>query len=237
LTEPKNVRYNNKGEFWRHILRELAIEEYLESIGTLEEQEIPVRTSSLAELLEVSPASVSEMLRRLSDKGLVEYTPYEGACLTSEGRERVQKLTRRHRLWEVFLHQYLGLGWEDVYEDACNLEHATSDAVAAKMAEFLGNPEMCPHGGPIPREDGQQTEVDGITLNNLSPGQEALVIRVINERSARMLHYLSDSGLVIGARVKLLEKSPFDGILSVRVNNIIKAIGPGVASFIVVKPL
>jgi DtxR family Mn-dependent transcriptional regulator len=218
-------------------LSELAVEEYLESIGMLEEQESPVRTSLLAQLLEVSPASVSEMLRRLSEKGLVEYTPYEGAYLTEEGRQRVQKLTRRHRLWEVFLHKYLGMGWEDVYEDACNLEHATSDAVAEKMAEFLGNPELCPHGGPIPREDGQQPEVEGIMLSNLTTGQEAVIVRVLNERSTRLLRYLSDSGLTIGARVKLLEKSPFDGILSVAVGDAIKAIGPEVASYIVVRPL
>lgn len=218
-------------------MSELAIEEYLESIGSLEEQEKPVRTSALAQLLEISPASVSEMLRRLSEKGLVDYVPYEGAKLTDEGRQRVQKLTRRHRLWEVFLHKYLGIGWEDVYQDACHLEHATSDTVAERMSEFLGNPELCPHGSIIPRENGRQTEVPGIPLDHLDTGQTGEIVRVINERSSRLLHYLTDTGLVIGARVKLLEKVPFEGILSIEVNNIVKAIGPEVASYIIVKPL
>jgi DtxR family Mn-dependent transcriptional regulator len=218
-------------------LSEVTIEEYLESIGTLEEQASPVRTSALAQLLEISSASVSEMLRRLSEKGLIEYTPYEGARLTEEGKQRVQKLTRRHRLWEVFLNRYLGIGWEEVYRDACDLEHATSEAVAEKLAQFLGKPERCPHGEPIPGKDGYPKEVAGIALNELDSGQEAQVVRVINERNPKLLHYLTESGIIIGARLKILEKATIDGTLTIQVNNAIKAIGPEVASYIIVRPL
>ena len=108
-------------------------EEYLESIGTLEESENPVSTTSIAQSMGISLASVSEMVRRLSEKGLVEYMPYGGARLTGEGQKRYIRLTRRHRLWEVFLHKHLNIGWEDVYSDACALEHATSDLVAEKL--------------------------------------------------------------------------------------------------------
>jgi DtxR family Mn-dependent transcriptional regulator len=110
-------------------MSELTVEEYLESIGALEEWESPVSTSSIAQSMGVSLASVSEMLRRLAEKGLVEHTPYGGASLTKDGRLRFLRLTRRHRLWEVFLNRYLGISWEDVYRHACDLEHATSDLV------------------------------------------------------------------------------------------------------------
>ena len=115
-------------------------EEYLETIGALEERERPVSTSAIAQGMGVSQASVSEMLRRLTDKGLVEHTPYGGASLTGEGRTRFLHLTRRHRLWEVFLNRYLGIPWEDVYQYACTLEHATSDIVADRLADFMDNP-------------------------------------------------------------------------------------------------
>jgi DtxR family Mn-dependent transcriptional regulator len=117
-------------------LSQRTIEEYLESIGALEERESPVSTSSIAQSMGLSMASVSEMLHRLSAKGLVEYTPYGGASLTDEGRQRFLRLTRRHRLWEVFLNRHLGIGWEDVYQHACSLEHATTDVLADKLAEF-----------------------------------------------------------------------------------------------------
>ena len=215
-----------------------TIEEYLETINILEEMEgSPVKTSSLAQVLEVSSASVSEMLHRLSEKGLVSYTPYGGVSLTEEARRQVLKLTRRHRLWEVFLNRHLGIGWEDVYHEACNLEHNTSDLVAEKLAQFLGNPAACPHGSPIPKGDQQPSKIPGTPLAELNIGQKARVVRVTNERNTKLLHYLTDLGLIPGAEFEVLEKAPFDGTLTINVNNSIKAIGPEVASFIMVEPV
>ncbi len=215
-----------------------TIEEYLETINILEELEgSPVKTSSLARVLEVSSASVSEMLHRLSEKGLINYTPYGGVSLTEEARRQVLKLTRRHRLWEVFLNRHLGIGWEDVYHEACNLEHNTSDLVAEKLAQFLGNPAACPHGSPIPKGDHQPPKIPGTPLAGLNIGQKAKVIRVTNERNTRLLHYLTDLGLIPGAEFEVLEKAPFDGTLTIKVKNSIKAVGPEVASFIMVEPL
>ena len=218
-------------------MSERTVEEYLESIGTLEERESPVSTSSIAQALEVSPASVSEMLHRLSKKGLVEYTPYGGATLTKKGRRHFLKLTRRHRLWEVFLNRYLGIGWEDVYQPACSLEHATSDLIAEKLAEFLDNPEVCPHGSPIPSSSLERPEVSGIPLADLEAGRMAEVARVISEGNVEFLHYLSSLGLIPGAKVKVLEKAPFDGTLTIEVNNSTKAIGREAASLIMVEPI
>ena len=218
-------------------MSERTVEEYLESIGALGERESPVSTSSIAQVLEVSPASVSEMLHRLSKKGLVEYTPYGGATLTEKGRRHFLRLTRRHRLWEVFLNRYLGIGWEDVYQPACSLEHATSDLIAEKLAEFLGNPKVCPHGNPIPKSNLKQPKVSGIPLADLEAGRMAEVARVISEGNVEFLHYLSSLGLIPEAKVKVQEKASFDGTLTIEVNNSTKAIGRAAASLIMVEPI
>ena len=214
-----------------------TVEEYLETIGAMEERENPVSTSSIAQSMGLSSASVSEMLRRLSEKGLVEYTPYGGANLTEEGRQRFLRLTRRHHLWEVFLNQYLDIGWEEVYQHACSLEHATTDLVAEKLAEFLGNPESCPHGSPIPESNLKRPSSSGITMADLEAGQSAQMLSVIIERNPEFLHYLSSLGLIPGATVKILEKAPYDGTLTIDVNNTTKAIGREAASLIMIKSL
>ncbi len=215
-----------------------TVEEYLETINTLEEMEgTPVKTSSLARVMEVSSASVSEMLRRLSEKGMVNYTPYGGVSLTEKGWQYVTKLTRRHRLWEVFLNRYLGIGWQEVYDEACNLEHNTSDMVAEKLAQFLGKPETCPHGSPIPYGKKQPSRMPGIPLAELDIGHKARVIQVTNERNSELLNYLTELGLIPGAEMELSEKASFDGTLTVKINDCTKAISAEVASFIKVEPI
>ena len=176
-------------------------------------------------------------LQRLAKKELVEYTPYGGATLTEEGRQRFLRLTRRHRLWEVFLNQYLGIGWEDVYHHACSLEHATTDQVAEKLADFLGNPKSCPHGSPIPNGNLKHRSHSGITLADLEVGKSAKMLSVIVESNPEFLRYLNSLGLTPGATVKILEKASYDGTLTIEVNSASKAIGREAASLIMVKPL
>ena len=212
-------------------------EEYLETIGALEERESPVSTSSIAQSMGLSLASVSEMLRRLSKKGLVEHTPYGGASLTDEGRQRFLKLTRRHRLWEVFLNRHLGIGWEDVYNHACSLEHATSDLVTDKLDVFLNHPDVCPHGSPIPRKNLERPVSDGTILADLEIGQSASVLNVIIEHNTDFLKFLTNLELTPGTRLKVIEKAPYDGTLTVEVNNNTHAIGKEAASLVMVKPL
>lgn len=215
-----------------------TVEEYLETINNLEEMEgTPVKTSSLARVMEVSSASVSEMLRRLSEKGMVNYTPYGGVSLTERGWQYVTRLTRRHRLWEVFLNRYLGIGWQEVYNEACNLEHNTSDMVAEKLAQFLGRPETCPHGSPIPYGKIQPPKMPGILLAELDVGHKARIIQVTNERNSELLSYLTELGLIPGAEMELSEKASFDGTLTVKINDCTKAISAEVASFIKVEPI
>ena len=220
----------------KYDMSQRTVEEYLESIGSLEEHESPVSTTSIAQIMGLSLASVCEMVRRLSEKGLVEYTPYGGANLTDEGRKRFLRLTRRHRLWEVFLNRYLGIGWEDVYQHACSLEHATTDLVVQKLAKFLDNPEVCPHGRPIPGSNLERPNGSGIPLSKLEVGQSATMLSVISEHNTEFLHYLTDLGLTPGATVTVTERAPYDGTLTIEVNNATKAIGRDAASQIMVKP-
>jgi DtxR family Mn-dependent transcriptional regulator len=217
-------------------LSQRTVEEYLESIGALEERESPVSTSSIAQSMGLSMASISEMLHRLSSKGLVEYTPYGGTSLTEEGRKRFLRLTRRHRLWEVFLNRHLGIGWEDVYQYACNLEHATTDVLANKLDDFLKNPDTCPHGSPIPKKNLEQPVSPGITMADLEPGQSAKITKVIIENNSEFLRFLSSLKLVPGAKVKVLEKATFDGTMTVEIDNTTRAIGKETASLLMVKP-
>jgi len=215
-----------------------TIEEYLETIKTLEEMEgSPVKTSSLARVLAVSAASVSEMLQRLSEKGMVKYTPYSGVSLTEKGLQQALKLTRRHRLWEVFLNRYLDIGWEEVYDEACNLEHNTSDLVAEKLAQFLDNPVVCPHGNPIPDGSLKLPETSGTPIANLQIGKKARIVRIANEINAELLHYLNELSLVPGAEIEVIEKATFDGTITIKAGEFIKAISADVASFIKVEPL
>ncbi|MCK5577747.1 MAG: metal-dependent transcriptional regulator [Dehalococcoidales bacterium] len=219
-------------------MSERTVEEYLESISVLEEiKGVPVRTSSLAQVLEVSPASVSEMLHRLSERGLVNYAPYEGVSLSRAGRLMVLKLTRRHRLWEVFFNKYLGVDWEDVYQEACNLEHATSELLTDKLAEFLGNPPVCPHGSPIPNKKLEQPRTSGIPLAELEVGQTAKIVCVVRENNSRLLRHLTGLQLVPGAMVKVMEKTPFDGTLTIEVNGSTRAIGREASSFVMAEPV
>jgi DtxR family Mn-dependent transcriptional regulator len=219
-------------------LSQQTVEEYLETIDTLEEVEgSPVKTSSLAQFMKLSSASVSEMLHRLSEKGLVNHTPYGGVSLTEEGKRYVIKLTRRHRLWEVFLNRHLGISWQDVYHEACILEHNTSDLVAEKLAQFLDNPKTCPHGSPIPKVDQKLTRMPGSPLTDLNTGRKARVVRITNEINTKFLYYLDDLGLIPGAEFEVLDKAPFGGTMTIKINDSIKAIGPEVACYVMVEPL
>lgn len=210
-----------------------TIEEYLETIQTLEEMEgSPVKTSSLARVLTVSAASVSEMLQRLSEKGMVRYTPYGGVSLTEKGLQQVQKLTRRHRLWEVFLNRHLGISWDRVYNEACNLEHNTSELVTKKLAHFLDNPVVCPHGSPIPDENLKLPKTSDISLADLEKGKKVTITRIANEINSELLSHIAGLGLAPGIVIEVIERSSFDGTTTITVGNSIRGISAEVASFI-----
>lgn len=211
-------------------------EEYLEAIYALAESgEQPVKTSQLANYLELAAASVSEMLARLAERKLVNYTPYEGVSLTPIGQRRVLELTRQHRLWEVFLYQYLGINLADVYQEACILEHATSKLVTGKLAEFLGNPRLCPHGNPIPDNYDVLPELAGIPLADVEKGRQARVVRISHVKNTGWLSYLSEIKLLPGTVIEVTDKTPLDNTITIKIDDKIKSLGPKYSTFIFVE--
>lgn len=205
---------------------------YLDAIYHLDERGKAATTSNLAEELGVSMASVSEMLRKLGEQGLLNYEPYQPVTLTETGRQRAVQLARRHRLWEVFLVEKLGMGWEAVYREACNLEHATSEAVVEALAEFLGHPATGPRGYPVPDPNGDVPVLpESVSLETLEAGQRGRIVQV-SERGPELLGYLKQMSLVPGQVVEVVVKAPFDGPLTIRTDGTSYAIGRKVAACI-----
>jgi DtxR family Mn-dependent transcriptional regulator len=212
-----------------------SMEQYLDVIYHLEDGGSPVTTSALADSLGISRGSVSEMIRKLAKRGLVHHEPYGTIRLTDEGRQRIQLLSRRQRLWEVFLFERLGLGWDQVFAEACRLEHATSELVTEKLAEFLDHPEHCPHGYPIPLPDGEPATRPALpSLADLEPGQKGQ-IACITGRRPEVLRYLTDLGLVPGAIVKVEDKAPFGGPITLRIGEASRAIALEIALTIMIE--
>lgn len=187
-----------------------SVEDYLKAIYRLTTAGEPATTSHIAHLLDLSPPSVSGMVKRLSEQGLLEHLPYRGVVLTAAGRRLALRTVRRHRLIESYLVAYLGYSWDAVHDEAERLEHAISDELAERMAAALGNPGVDPHGDPIPTADGDVAEIAGIPLSE-APAGAAMEIRRVNEHEAERLRYLAALGLVPGAVVTVTERQPFDG--------------------------
>jgi len=212
------------------------VEEYLETIYKLEQDVSPVTTSAVAKQLGISPASVSEMAGKLAEQGLVTREPYKGVALTAKGKSQALTLIRRHRLWERFLTDVLGLSWDQVHEEACRLEHITSPLVEERLAQFLGEPETCPHGHPMPTADGEMAIEAGHPLAKLTAGQRARVLRV-PEDDVDLLRYLATLGLKPQATVQVEAVAPFQGPLTLQVGEAQHVLGRELASRIVVRPL
>lgn len=173
-----------------------------------------VSTKSIAARLSVAPASVTNMLVRLQERGLVEYERYRGALLTGEGRAEALRLIRRHRLIETFLLEHLGYSWQEVHDEAEKLEHAVSDLFTERLAELLGHPGRDPHGHPIPKPDGSLPEEDLRTLAESRRGDSVVISRVSDDNASR-LSYLGERGLVPGSRVLVREVRDLDGVVTV----------------------
>ncbi|MGA9351236.1 MAG: metal-dependent transcriptional regulator [Anaerolineae bacterium] len=213
-----------------------SIEEYLEAIYKLREEGQPVALSTLAECLKISPVSANEMVRKLVEQKLVLYEPYKGVSLTPAGQAQALAVIRRHRLWERFLTDVLGLSWDQVHEEACRLEHATSPLVEERLAQLLGEPGTCPHGHPMPTAEGEMAVEAGCPLAELTAGQKARILRV-PEGDVTLLQYLATLGLEPQATVQVEAVAPFQGPLTVQVGEARHVLGRELASQIVVRPL
>jgi DtxR family Mn-dependent transcriptional regulator len=191
-----------------------SVEDYLKGIYRLSSTGLPVSTSDIAELLELSAPSVSGMIRRLSDQGLLEHVPYRGVLLTAAGRQVAIRMLRRHRLIEAYLVGFLGYSWDTVHDEAERLEHAVSDVLIERMAAVLGHPRFDPHGDPIPDSDGMIDELVYTPLAEI-PGGETVEIRRVATSQADRLRYLETSGLIPGTRVTVTRHQPFHGPITV----------------------
>jgi DtxR family Mn-dependent transcriptional regulator len=209
-----------------------SMEQYLQTVCKLSSEQSPVALSALADRLGVSSVSANEMIKKLGARGLVTYEPYKGVTLTAEGQTQALCVIRRHRLWERFLADVLGISWDRVHEEACQLEHATSSLVEEKLAQFLNEPETCPHGHPVAGTDCCCEE--GLPLSELEPGQCAVVLRVA-EHDADLLRYLAELELRPQAMIEIEEVAPFDGPLTVRIGECHRVVGRQVASQITVR--
>lgn len=190
--------------------------DYLAAIYRLSLEHSKVTTSTLAESLYVSPAAVSSMLKRLEETGHIERSTAEGIVLTEQGRLASLQSVRRHRLLEVFLVEVMGFTWDQVHSEAARLEHAISGAFETRMFELCGRPTHCPHGNPIPSEHGELVIEDLTSLPQVETGTEGVLQRVGTDDPS-VLRYLSRMALLPGCRVRLLEKAPFNGPLTVHV--------------------
>ncbi len=211
-----------------------TMEEYLEAIYKLAE-EGSVRPSQIAETLSVSQPTVTATLKRLKAQGLVT-RPDNAVALTSAGRRQALDIIRRHRLAERLLVDVLGLSWDEVHEEACRLEHALSPRIQRALEEYLEQPDVCPHGHPIPSESGEIAVVAGTPLSSHAAGESVEVLRVA-EGDDELLTYLASLGLFPGTEVEIMEVAPFKGPLLVDVGGSRYAIGREVATKIVVRPL
>lgn len=210
------------------------VEDYLKAIYDLERSGGPAETNAIAQLLMVTPASVSGMMRRLAEQGLIDHEPYRGVRLTPEGRRTALLTLRRHRVIEAYLTTALGYSWDEVHDEAERLEHAASDELINRMAAAIGEPATDPHGAPIPTRDGTLREPALVPLSSLAGGEKGRVERV-GDRSSDRLRYLAGLGIVPGASVTVVQRDPFDGPIVVLVDEDPRTIGAGLAAHVLVE--
>jgi DtxR family Mn-dependent transcriptional regulator len=196
-----------------------SIEDYVKVIYSFTEwQDKPITSSQLAQRLGVANSSVSEMVRKLKDQGLVDHKPYSAITLTRDGVRLALSMVRRHRLIETYLVQQLGYSWDEVHDEAEQLEHAVSDTFIERMAAKLGNPLRDPHGDPIPGADGTVLMPPAHLLNELDQGHTGRITRISDE-NPDLLRYLSAQEIDLDAEVEVVGRKPFGGALVVRVSS------------------
>jgi DtxR family transcriptional regulator, Mn-dependent transcriptional regulator len=202
-----------------------AVEDYVKAVYMLEQHDGSASTAALAARLEVTPAAVSGMLRKLAALGLVEHEPYHGVHLTDRGRLVALEVVRHHRLLELFLVESLGMGWDEVHAEAEVLEHVLSEELEELIAAKLGHPTLDPHGDPIPsRELAINDDVESRDLYQLEPGARGTLVRVSDD-DPEMLRFLTERGITPGTRLEVIDRQPFEGPLTVRVGDEMHVLG------------
>jgi DtxR family transcriptional regulator, Mn-dependent transcriptional regulator len=225
------------------------LEEYLESILDIEEKDGIAKTSAIAKCMKVAPASVTEALQTLADKGFVHYEPYKGAYLTGQGREMARKVKRRHRLLEVFLSEVLHINGENVHDEACKMEHTLSDETECALCKMLNAPARCPHGSLIEACDRDVESCEAclrektppsrctrdehlIPVTTLQPGQKGTIAFIRGDNS--VVQRLTDLGLTLKTDIELVRKAPLLGPVEIAVRKTRLAIDHAIADHIFV---
>lgn len=227
------------------------VEEYLETIFDLESRDGPAKTTAIAKCLKVAPASVTEVLKSLSEKGFIQYEPYQGATLTDEGRKIADTIKRKHRLLEVFLTDVLKLNRDKVHDEACRMEHSISEDTETAICKMLDAPAHCPHGSPISpcnKGVGSCAECDGaekadipvvirnkkiIPITDLKPEQNGHIAFIRGD--CKVVQRLSDLGLTLGTKVSILKKTPMEGPVEILVRRTKLAVDHAIAENIFIE--
>lgn len=196
-----------------------AEENYLKAIYHLSKAgDSDVSTNALSDLMNTKPASVTDMIRKLDDKGMVTYKKYYGVNISKKGKSMALQVIRKHRLWEVFLVEKLKFSWDEVHEVAEQLEHIRSGLLIQRLDEFLGFPKVDPHGDPIPDENGEMTIAKKVPLELVEVGGKGKIVAV-NDEGSSFLQYLDKIGVYLGARVEVTEKVTFDGSMEIVIDS------------------
>lgn len=191
-------------------------EDYLKTIYSLKGADQIVSNKQLTKALSVSAASVTDMNNRLEKEQLITYYPYKGVQLTDLGIQVANQLIRKHRIWEVFLHEKLGFHWNEVHEEADRLEHASSDKVIERLSDLLGNPEFDPHGGIIPNADGtvNKNRIPLVTLEEVKVNQ-SFIVKEVPDDDTELLDYLSEKDFSLNDKYEITEADTYDGTITI----------------------
>ena len=194
-------------------------ENYLKTIFSVYMQtQSNVSTNEIANLLETSPASVTEMIKKLQEKNLVIYEKYNGVRLSNDGENKAISIIRKHRLWETFLVNHLKFNWDQVHVIAEQLEHIDSDQLIDKLDHFLDYPKSDPHGDPIPGKNGEIINLGHIPLNDLKIMQTGN-IAAVKKGTPSFLQYMDKLGIKLGTKIKIMDKIKFDESLEIKIHN------------------
>ncbi|KQS38112.1 metal-dependent transcriptional regulator [Pedobacter sp. Leaf194] len=191
-------------------------ENYLKIIYHLAEKTSNVQTNAIAEQIQTKPASVTDMIKKLAEKGLVDYVKYQGVTLTEKGKHAAVDIVRKHRLWEVFLVDKLNFKWDEVHDVAEELEHIRSVDLIERLDEFLGFPKSDPHGDPIPDKNGRFAKTQFIKLIELGIGDSGTITGV-SQHSSPFLKHLEKLGLTLGKQIQVSDVTDFDGSVEILV--------------------
>ena len=214
-----------------------AEENYIKAIWRLQQADNNVTTNELSAELQTKPASVTDMLKRLSEKKLLHYAPYYGVTLTPEGKKLALNIIRKHRLWEYFLVEKLQFEWDAVHDIAEELEHVSSPELIERLDAFLGYPKADPHGDPIPDSKGRMTSTSNVTLQQLPEAQQAIVTGV-GDQSSSLLELLRQKNIGIGTKLEIKQRHAFDGSVEIKIRNqALINLSEQLAKNIFVKPL